>query len=691
MKTRKALAFILALVMLSSLFVGTAAAAPVVGDYTLTGGDVTVDGTADATVDVLFTSVNGGSCYNLEADWSKKELEDSSYFTLNALTAGGAASPMENDPTTGRTIWTEMTYNAPITVTAGGTIWKATYTVAKDTPTGTYTFSINVKSITDGSYDSTTNLNTYTATVNVTNNGGTDPNPPTPEVPDGYSVSAVGDASINVGEDTTVALNVTHKGGKAYNAYYFEVSYDPGVLTYKSENVQDQNVVVDETTGTLKIAGYGANKDSGTAAATLTFTGKAAGAGKVTITKANVDAKDNANAQDAPAANIDETTAAATITVGGYSVTLPEGFSGAASAAAGTEYTFKANGDDYGCYDVTATMGGKATTVTNNDDGSFTIQNVTGAIVVTATPKSYDVTVDGTGKDDVTLPEAKPTYKTNYIFTVNKDAGYTYEVKASVNGTDVNVTETADGCKISGADIKGDITITVNKTPISTGTTTITITAPAGVLKGSDSQTATNGQEYTIEINREDGYNYTAKLGDGTELDADTNGNFVIPADKINGTALTVTVTKTAVNPYEVEVTEYVKLDKTVMWLVTAKTDAGKALAYGTEGTMFYSEKYTANCWLVISADDQDTVKAAAIAAITESTEKAANVDYSGDVNGTDKVDVNDAQLVYNIYNAEYASFDALSRAKFLAADMNGDHIVAVDDAAAVVNKVLGK
>ena len=259
MKTRKALAFILALVMLSSLFVGTAAAAPVVGDYTLTGGDVTVDGTADATVDVLFTSVNGGSCYNLEADWSKKELEDSSYFTLNALTAGGAASPMENDPNTGRTVWTDLTFSAPITVTAGGTIWKATYTVAKDTPTGTYTFSINVKSITDGSYDSTTNLNTYTATVNVTNNGGTDPNPPKPVIPEGYSVAASGDAGINVGGEATVALNVTHKEGNAYNAYYFEVSYDKDVLTYKSADVQD--VVVDEAAGTLKIAGYGANKD----------------------------------------------------------------------------------------------------------------------------------------------------------------------------------------------------------------------------------------------------------------------------------------------------------------------------------------------------------------------------------------------------------------------------------------------
>ena len=686
MKTRKALAFILALVMLSSLFVGTAAAAPVVGDYTLTGRDVTVDGTADATVDVLFTSVNGGSCYNLEADWSKKELEDSSYFTLNALTAGGAASPMENDPNTGRTVWTDLTFSAPITVTAGGTIWKATYTVAKDTPTGTYTFSINVKSITDGSYDSTTNLNTYTATVNVTNNGGTDPNPPTPEVPEGYSVAASGDAGINVGEDTTVALNVTHKEGSAYNAYYFEVSYDKDVLTYKSADVQD--VVVDETTGTLKIAGYGANKDSGTAAATLTFTGKAIGAGKVTITKANVDAKANANAQDAPAANIDETTAAATITVGGYSVTLPEGFSGAASAAEGTDYTFKANGDDYGCYDVTATMGGKATTVTNNGDGSFTIKNVTGEIVVTATPKTYAVTVTGTGAGDVSENAATATYKTDYTFKLTKADGCNYTVTVTAGGNTVTATATTEGVyTISGADIKGELIITVEKTAIVIPTTTITITGDTDDVQGGLILTAKNGEDTTFKINRKDGYTYTVKAGD-TELTVGADGTVTIPGGLLTGAPLTVTVTKTAVNPYSVEVYEYVKLDGQSIWLVVAKSDS--VLAYGAD-TMFTSEKYGGYCWLVISAGNADTVKTEAIAAVKAGSGTAAAVVYTGDVNGTGNIDVNDAQLVYNIYNTEYDSFDKLSRAKFLAADVNGDHTVTVLDAAAVVNTVLGK
>lgn len=560
-----------------------------------------------------------------------------------------------------------------------------TISVPAGTEAGTYTITIDGVTA-DADYGFTpilTNATTATATLTIEDGS---VNPPEPVIPEGYSVAASGDAGINVGEDTTVALNVTHKEGNAYNAYYFEVSYDKDVLTYKSADVQD--VVVDETAGTLKIAGYGADKNSGDAAATLTFTGKTVGTGKVTITKANVDAKVNANAQDAPAANIDETTATATITVGGYRVTLPEGFSGAASAAAGTDYTFKANGADYGCYDVTATMGGETTTVTNNGDGSFTIKNVTGEIVVTATPKTYAVTVNGTGAGDVSENAATATYKTNYTFKLTKADGCNYTVTVTAGGNTVTATATTEGVyTISGADIKGELIITVEKTAIVIPTTTITITGDTDDVQGGLILTAKNGEDTTFKISRKDGYTYTVKAGD-TELTVGADGTVTIPGSLLTGAPLTVTVTKTAVNPYSVEVYEYVKLDGQSIWLVVAKSDS--VLAYGAD-TMFTSEKYGGYCWLVISAGNADTVKTEAIAAVKAGSGTAAAVVYTGDVNGTGNIDVNDAQLVYNIYNTEYASFDALSRAKFLAADVNGDHTVTVLDAAAVVNTVLGK
>ena len=560
-----------------------------------------------------------------------------------------------------------------------------TITVPAGTEAGNYELKVTGVDVAKNYSSEAVMTEATTATATLTIEDGS-VKPPEPVIPEGYSVAASGDAGINVGEDTTVALNVTHKDGNAYNAYYFEVSYDKDVLTYKSADVQD--VVVDEAAGTLKIAGYGAEKASGTAAATLTFTGKAVGAGKVTITKANVDAKANANAQDAPAANIDETTATATITVGGYSVTLPEGFSGAASAAAGTDYTFKANGDDYGCYDVTATMGGAETTVTNNGDGSFTISNVTGNIAVKATPKTYAVTVTGTGAVDVSENAATASYKTDYTFKLTKADGYNYTVTVTAGGNTVTATATTEGVyTISGADIKGELIITVEKAAIVIPTTTITITGDTDDVQGGLILTAKNGEDTTFKINKKDGYTYTVKAGD-TELTVGADGTVTIPGSLLTGAPLTVTVTKTAVNPYSVEVYEYVKLDGQSIWLVVAKSDS--VLAYGAD-TMFSSEKYGGYCWLVISDKAQDAVKAEAIAAVKAGEGTVLTVDYTGDVNATGKVDVNDAQLVYNIYNAEYASFDALSRAKFLAADVNGDHTVTVLDAAAVVNTVLGK
>ena len=676
--TQRGMALLLSVLLLCSLSVGALAADDVALNATLNVEKLTKSEEAQTvTLTVAPASALNiagyGFTVNLPEGWSIAAItNDDSNAPLNAGNY--------NLKTNQIGFKTADAENATISKFA-----EITISVPANTAAGNYDILINgVTADADyGTVPVLTNATTATATLTIEDGS---VKPPEPVIPEGYSVAASGDAGINVGEEATVALNVTHKEGNAYNAYYFEVSYNKDVLTYKSAGVQD--VVGDETTGTLKIAGYGANKDSGTAAATLTFTGKAVGAGKVTITKANVDAKANANAQDAPAANIDEATATATITVGGYSVTLPEGFSGAASAAAGTDYTFKANGDDYGCYDVTATMGGETTTVTNNGDGSFTIKNVTGEIVVTATPKTYTVTVTGTGAGDVSENAATATYKTDYTFKLTKADGYNYTVTVTAGGNTVTATATTEGVyTISGADIKGELIITVEKAAIVIPTTTITITGDTDDVQGGLILTAKNGEDTTFKINKKDGYTYTVKAGD-TELTVGADGTVTIPGSLLTGAPLTVTVTKTAVNPYSVEVYEYVKLDGQSIWLVVAKSES--VFAYGAD-TMFTSEKYGGYCWLVISAENADTVKTEAIGAVKAGSGTAAAVVYTGDVNATGKVDVNDAQLVYNIYNTEYASFDALSRAKFLAADVNGDHAVTVLDAAAVVNTVLGK
>ena len=59
----------------------------------------------------------------------------------------------------------------------------------------------------------------------------------------------------------------------------------------------------------------------------------------------------------------------------------------------------------------------------------------------------------------------------------------------------------------------------------------------------------------------------------------------------------------------------------------------------------------------------------------------------SFDVNRTGKVDVNDAQLVYDMYNGTYSDFTKVSVEKFLRADVNATKAVDHADAVAIVNQ----
>ena len=126
------------------------------------------------------------------------------------------------------------------------------------------------------------------------------------------------------------------------------------------------------------------------------------------------------------------------------------------------------------------------------------------------------------------------------------------------------------------------------------------------------------------------------------------------------------------------------------MWLVTAAgtvTD-GKVLSY--DGTpMYWSGKYNAYAYLVISDKALDEVKTEAAAKIAEADADKLTLAYDYDVNETGNVDVNDAQLAYNMYNAKYDSFERVSMQKFLNGDVNGDKVLDTLDSAAIINRVL--
>ncbi len=501
-----------------------------------------------------------------------------------------------------------------------------------------------------------------------------------------YTITSGSGSTVSVGQTANVTYTVMSDTASTYSAYALTVTYDSGKLTYTGINTDA--TVLDDKAGNLTVIGFGDDRTCGTDNLVLSFTAKAAGTASVTITSAKIDESGNASGADAPAANI---AGGLTVIKVNYSVTLSDDFTGADTAEPGEDYIFSAKDPHYD-YTFSAKMGDADAAVIDNGDGTYTINNVSGNLTITAakTPKSYTVTVEGTGKDDVTAAAAA-TYQTAYSFTLTKDEAYTYDVTVTVDGTAYTPTLNADGktYTIAGADVTGNIVITVNKTLKPVTTTAITfVGSGSGDVVGGTTQTAENGKDFTFTLNADDAYDYTVTLG-GETLTPDADGKYTIAGDKLTGTALTVTVEKTAKQTAEVHVYEYVKLNGKNIYLVTASGSVadGKVMAYDGSA-MFWSDKYQAYAYLVIS--DTELTKTEAAKKVTQASATKTSIAYDGDVNLTGKIDVNDAQLVWNMYNAKYTDFNTVSMRKFLEADLNGDHKLTTADAAAVITKMLG-
>ncbi len=583
------------------------------------------------------------------------------------------------------------------------TTWaKVVFSIPSDLIPGTYT--LGVEQVTASDTQNVNPINGITSKqVTLTVTGA--------PAADGYTVAvSMANAKINTGDTAMVKLAISNPNVAYYNAVDMKLTYDANVLSFdktKSTGLP-ADATVTNANGSLRIQFYGENR---TDALQLAFTGIAAGESEVKVTEAHVDQFENANVQDAPAATV---TGSATITVGQtYNVTKPEGniVNGASTVKAGEDYIFTLNDGLDGTYmDVKYKVGDGEFKDLMLVDGKYTIPagEITGAITITAVGKTYTVTTAGAGADDVTLNGNTATYGTNYTFTLNKTDNYAYTVTVTAGGKTVTSALDADGYTINGTDITGDVVITVTK-EANKAQINFKGSGSADVVNGSTSQTAEPGQDFKFSINKENGYEYTvtATKKDGSEVAVKDNGDgtyTIAGTDIAAGDVITVTVEKKLIETkYTVEVTEFVKLDANAegkaqsVFLITAKLadsaklSDGKVLAYGNNAMFQNANRYDgAYAYLVISDKTLDEVKAEAEKAgqITEVDGTAQTFNVNGDVNGTGLVDINDAQLVYNIYNAKYDSFDNTTMAMFLAADMNGRKTVDVSDAAAVVAKI---
>ena len=504
-----------------------------------------------------------------------------------------------------------------------------------------------------------------------------------------------------VGETALVGLYLGQNStSREYNTYFFQINYDAEKLTFASATIGSKvpDVIDHSVPGRLTIGGYGEVRSD--SSIMLNFTVKAAGEATVKLVKAQMDVRANA-AKDAQTASVPAGQSdTVTILCGGFPVVLPDCATGAAYVTANGDYTFTADpGYNYG---FSATVNNEKVDIINNDDDSYTIKNVTGKLVISAnstpTVKTYAVTVEGDGYGDVSAP-TPATHGQEYTFTVTQAANYDYAVAVTVNGLPVTCTVSSSGSRytytIPAASVIGPVVITVKKAPQS-GTTQIVLTGSgaADVWDGVTSYTVKSGEAFTFGISHQEGFDYTVTVMAGEKaLTLQRNENastYTIPEDYIKGGIIMVSITKTAQLAMTVNAAEYVKLiNGNAVWLITAvpetKLPATKSLYYG-DTAMFWSEKYEAYAWLLVDKGTAADIAAAAKSAISVKGNSTVSVSYGGDVNGTGHTDINDAQYVYDLYNAKHS---ALDMEKFLRCDVNGNREVSVDDVQAVVSLLL--
>lgn len=517
-----------------------------------------------------------------------------------------------------------------------------------------------------------------------------------------YSVAASPDQTTDAGK--TVSMSVFVSGGK-YNAYDLALTYDTARLTYVSGQAADKGASVTEKSESIRVIGYGADKSASTKVVTLTFKTKAAGTAEVRISSAKIDAGANAPTKDAPLALIKNSTTRFTIQPG-HTVTLEDGLTAdSLSAAAGEDYTFRATDPLHYDYKPSAKVGGKDVTVKDNGDGTYTIpgDKITGNITVKAnrTPKSYKVTFKG---DDLS-GENSATYNTPYHFKLGRKAGYSYVLRMTIGGKSYTGYKAENGgYVIPGADITGDIVITALKNKINPGGTsggggssgggssagTVSVSfIGSGADDAVGRKTTRRGSDYTFRIDRKDDtdYDVSARVNGVTvKCTYDSKKNiYRISGSEVTGD-ITITITKGA----PVEVNVYVTLDKQSMYLVTysGSVEDGHVPMYDGQN-MYWSEAYNAYAWLVISsADEKEVVRTARNSIIIGEGEAAASIDYSGNVDLSGRIDVDDVHLDHDVYNAGYTLVSMVMH-KFLNADVNRDRKVDVKDAVWIVNRIL--
>lgn len=548
----------------------------------------------------------------------------------------------------------------------------------------------------------------------------------------GYSVSMGADQQISEGQQVRIPVTVasSEKNITGFNAYDMTFTYDPTALTLNTKTGDADNLTVEDNNGTVRVRRYGATQALGEALA-LDFTANKAASSTVTLTNAKFDLDANSINFDAPDAAISD--ADTVVNANNFTVTLPDAFTSDETrlVPGGGSFTFKPVDSHY-TYTFTVKMGDNITEgLTFGANDTYTIENISGNVEVTCTsktPKQYDVEYVFGDKDpllekDVTKGPDKATYLQDYSVTVTPRAGLSYWIHYEIRYPDGTRSDQVSLTPVANAD--GTITYTIPGSKID-GTVYFIISTRTNdeypgyaVLvtgNGAEDQAPGNGTSvprdmpYYLRLNERENCTYKvtayyqplSSTSTAANMPAKVrslgNGKYVvdpIPYTKLSQYAyswrLVVNVEKVSQNAEEVSVSRYLELNDKTMMLITVKgtPEGGKAFTYDGN-TMYKVNAYGTDqyAWLVIVDKGQTLTQEEAAAKVAISAaDNVVTITRGFDVNMTGKVDVNDAQLVYDMYNGTYSDFTQVSVEKFLRADVNATKAVDHTDAVAIVKQ----
>ena len=542
-----------------------------------------------------------------------------------------------------------------------------------------------------------------------------------------------------------VTVASSEKAINGFNAYDMTFTYDPAALTLNTTSDSAANLTVEDNDGTVRVRRYGATQALGTALTLDFTAKKAGESTvKLTAAKFDLDANSiNFDAPDAAISDADTAVKAlwqVTLPDGFLSTAA----NASTLVEDGGDFTFKTTDTHYEYYLNITTNGAtnmvkmdKATYTIKSvtDNVTVTVDNKIGKtytinyVVVDNTTTENKATV----ADLVAYTATTVQYPNDYKFTV-KFPGTGYVVGVGIepdkNKRDYVRQENGDyvytllGSSLTG-DENNEITITLTKRENTSQHKIEVVGSGSDAFSENNALTFYSGENYTFTLNKNDTYydysvlvyywkqNIGGNGGKNIRMEYKDNGDGTYTIIDMPYADVTISISKMAkaIDPDAVEVSTYVELDNKTVFKVVVQgshellnrdqttysytwfTYDGQKMYCNPRYTKFAGNGSSSSVYLVMvdkgeTLTKEDAMAKLSIVTSTEQENKDQTLKVGSDVNedgiggvGINRRDVNDVQLIYDLYNRRYDSFETVSMRKFLKADVNYDGVLDSQDA----------